>query len=62
MTGVQTCALPIYFTKNNYILIYPMQTGIGEDANDSLKNPSVMQPFLELDDLGKTISKMFKSK
>ncbi len=51
-----------YFTKNNYILIYPMQTGIGEDANDSLKNPSVMQPFLELDDLGKTISKMFKSK
>jgi len=51
-----------YFTGNNYILIYPMQSGIGEDANDSLKNPSVMQPFLELDDLGKTISKMFKSK
>lgn len=51
-----------YFTENNYILIYPMQSGIGEDVTESLKNPSVIEPFRELDDLGKTLSKMFKSK
>ena len=51
-----------YFKGNNFILIYPMQSGIGEDVTQSLKNPSVMDPLRELDDLGKTISKLFKSK
>jgi Kef-type K+ transport system membrane component KefB len=50
-----------YFQENNFILIYPIQSGIAGDDLD-LKNPSVLEPLKELDDIGKTIVKLFRRK
>lgn len=53
-----------YFQENNFILVYPMQAGVDENGNLDLKNPSVLEPLrnnLErLDDIGKTISSVFR--
>ncbi|QED38700.1 cation:proton antiporter [Antarcticibacterium arcticum] len=48
-----------YFTRQNFILIYPIQVGfIGITAIDR-KNPSLLEP---LDEIGKTILNLFKKK
>ena len=49
-----------YFQENNFILIFPIQSGVLEDANVDLMNPSVMDSIGKLDDLGKTIANLFK--
>jgi len=55
-----------YFQANSFIIVYPMQSGVDEDGNLDLKNPSVMEPLrtnLErLDDIGKTIASVFRWK
>ncbi|MDP2089460.1 MAG: cation:proton antiporter [Flavobacteriaceae bacterium] len=51
-----------YFQTNNFILIYPMQTGVTENLNADLKNPSILEPLEKLDDIGKTIANLFKRK
>lgn len=50
-----------YFNQNNYIIIYPIQAGVS-DENYDYKNPSFMEPIERLDDLSKTIGKIFKRK
>lgn len=54
-----------YFQDSNFILVYPMQSGV-MDSSVNYRNPSVLQPMqsnLErLDDIGKTISSVFKKK
>lgn len=58
--------IPVYlikhFNTSNFILIYPMQLGVNEENNVNLKNPSVIEPLGKLDDIGKTISRLFKRK
>jgi len=53
-----------YFTENNFMLTYPMQSGV--EGSSSLMNPSVLEPFREnldrLDGLGQTIASLFKRK
>lgn len=61
MTKIPTY-LNKYFQDSNFILIYPMQTGVAEEDPTGLKNPSVMEPIRELDEIGKTIAKLFKKK
>lgn len=51
-----------YFRPNNFILIYPMQTGVTENSNADLKNPSILEPLEKLDDIGKTIANLFRRK
>jgi len=49
-----------YFQATNFILVFPMQTGVSSDnSNTNLKDPSVLD---SLDDLGKTISNLFKKR
>lgn len=36
-----------YFKNNSYILVYPMQLGVAEYYDVHLRNPSMMEPFLE---------------
>lgn len=48
-----------YFNNNNYILIYPMQSGVGDDNMVDLKNPAVLEPLEKLGDIGKTIASIF---
>ena len=49
-----------YFQATNFILVFPMQTGVSSDnSNMNLKDPSVLD---SLDDLGKTIYNLFKKR
>ena len=48
-----------YFQYNSYMLIYPMQTGVDAYSSDIL-NTSVLDPLEKLDDIGKTIARLFK--
>lgn len=56
--------LGTYFKDTSYVIIYPMQSGITEGDAGDLKNPSVLEPIQEnlvlLDDLGKTITQLFR--
>jgi Kef-type K+ transport system membrane component KefB len=55
-----------YFDQNSFILIYPMQQLMDDEMGRDLKNPSVLEPLREnldrLDDLGKTLGRLFKGK
>lgn len=51
-----------YFKETSYILIYPMQEGVTDSSKIDLTNPSFIQPLEELDEIGKTIAKIFKRK
>ena len=48
-----------YFQTTNFILVFPTQIGVSDGTNMNLKDPSVLD---SLDDLGKTISNLFKRK
>jgi Kef-type K+ transport system membrane component KefB/nucleotide-binding universal stress UspA family protein len=48
-----------YFNNNNYMLIYPIQSGVGDDNMMDLKNPAVLEPLEKLGDIGKTIASIF---
>jgi Kef-type K+ transport system membrane component KefB len=51
-----------YFQNTNFILLYPVQAGVGDTPNVNLKNASVLESIEKLDDLSKTITKLFKRK
>ena len=51
-----------YFKNTSYILIYPMQAGVIDSSKIDLKNPTFMEPLEKLDEIGKTIAKLFKRK
>ncbi len=51
-----------YFKNTSYILIYPMQAGVIDTSKIDLKNPTFMEPLEKLDEIGKTIAKLFKRK
>lgn len=52
-----------YFTDNNFILIFPMQLGVASKQDYELWNPSFLEPLMDnfsrLDELGRTIVKLF---
>jgi Kef-type K+ transport system membrane component KefB/nucleotide-binding universal stress UspA family protein len=51
-----------YFKDTSYILIYPMQAGVTDTSQIDLKNPAFIEPLEKLDEIGKTISKIFRRK
>ncbi|MDP3915816.1 MAG: cation:proton antiporter [Bacteroidota bacterium] len=51
-----------YFKENNYILVYPIQTGVMDLPEVNLKNPSFLEPIEKLDEIGKTVAKLFRKK
>mgnify|MGYP001368749698 CR=1 FL=1 len=51
-----------YFKSNNFILIYPIQVGISDDSTYDRKNPALLEPMEKLDEIGKTIAKLFQRK
>jgi Kef-type K+ transport system membrane component KefB len=52
-----------YFIENSYILIYPIQEGVDEKYSGiDLKNPSIIEPIEKLDEIGKTLAKLFLKK
>ena len=51
-----------YFKDHSYILIYPMQIGVTDSNEIDLKNPTFIEPLEKLDEIGKTIAKIFRKK
>lgn len=51
-----------YFQNTSYILIYPMQAGVYDSTQIDLKNPTFIEPLEKLDEIGKTIAKIFRRK
>jgi Kef-type K+ transport system membrane component KefB/nucleotide-binding universal stress UspA family protein len=51
-----------YFQSTNFILVFPMQAGVSENADTNYKNPSMLDSIGKLDDLGKTIANLFRRK
>jgi Kef-type K+ transport system membrane component KefB len=49
-----------YFQATNFILVFPMQSGVSDNSNENLNNPSILDSIGKLDDLGKTIANLFK--
>ncbi|MGP1992947.1 cation:proton antiporter domain-containing protein [Zobellia laminariae] len=54
--------LNTYFKDTSYILIYPMQAGITDISQINLKNATFIEPLEKIDEIGKTIAKIFKTK
>lgn len=58
--------IPAYFNKYlhdiSFILIYPQQMGSFFPTPIDLKNPSILEPIEKLDEIGKTLSHLFKRK
>ena len=51
-----------YFQNNSFILIYPLQAGVTDPSQIDFKNPTFIEPLEKLDEIGKTIAKIFKRK
>jgi len=49
-----------YFKDNSYVLVYPMQAGVLDRENIDLNNPSLLETIEKLDEIGKTITKLFR--
>lgn len=56
--------VPVYlnevFKAYSFILVYPMQAGVSDLAYINLKNPSIHEPIERLDEIGRTIARLFK--
>ncbi len=51
-----------YFQNYNFMLIYPLQGVINGSSEIDFKNPTILEPIERLDEIGKTIIKIFKPK
>lgn len=51
-----------YFKPNSFILVYPIQEGINLKESVDFKNPSLVEPIERLDDIGKTIFRLFRKR
>lgn len=51
-----------YFQANSFILVYPMQSGVGEPDSIDLNNPSLLDSFEKLDEIRKNIARLFRKK
>ena len=50
------------FTSNSYLLIYPIQSGVAENDSIDFDNPSLIRPIEKLDEIGKTLSNIFRKR
>ncbi len=51
-----------YFHNNSFILLYPMQSGVGEPEEIDLNNPSMLDSIEMLDEIRKNIARLFLKK
>ena len=52
-----------YFVGISFILVYPIQYGINDDEFVAKYNDaSILEPIEKLDEIGKTIARIFKRK
>ncbi len=51
-----------YFQSNSFILIFPVQLDVTGAHTYNLNNPSMLEPIEKLDEIGRTIARLFKKK
>lgn len=51
-----------YFRDTGFIIVFPAQSGINHNDTIDLTNPAAMESLLTLDDIGKTVARLFKRK
>ena len=51
-----------YFENQSFIVVYPMQSGQVQYETDLLTNPSLLEPIEKLDEMGKTLARLFRRK
>ncbi|MBD8487451.1 cation:proton antiporter [Echinicola sp. CAU 1574] len=51
-----------YFKEHSFILVYPMQTGVTDNSVINFKDPTIPETIEKLDEMRKTIGKIFKRK
>lgn len=51
-----------YFQSNSFILIFPVQLDVTGAHAYNLNNPSMLEPIEKLDEIGRTIARLFKKK
>jgi Kef-type K+ transport system membrane component KefB len=51
-----------YFQDNSFMLVYPVQDLEADIPGMDLQNPSMTEPVEKLDEIGKSINRMFKKK
>ncbi|MGB3775964.1 MAG: cation:proton antiporter, partial [Leeuwenhoekiella sp.] len=51
-----------YFKDNSYIVIYPLQSRLGSNSQIDFINPNFIEPLEKLDEIGKTLANIFRSK
>lgn len=49
-----------YFVNNSFILIFPVQFGVKDNSGLDLKDPTFLEPLEKLDEIGRTLVKIFK--
>lgn len=54
--------LTTYFGANSFILVYPKQYDMDDNEAVNLNNPSMLEPIEKIDEIGKTVAKLFKKK
>ncbi|HRZ42887.1 MAG TPA: cation:proton antiporter [Bacteroidales bacterium] len=51
-----------YFRNNSFVLIFPMQENFSQKLSVDFKNPSLVEPIEKLDDIGKTLFRLFRKR
>jgi len=51
-----------YFQESSFMLVYPVQDREEDRSGMDLQNPSMTEPIERLDEIGKSINRMFKKK
>jgi Kef-type K+ transport system membrane component KefB/nucleotide-binding universal stress UspA family protein len=51
-----------YFTANSFLIIYPVQSGVAVTDSIDFYNPSLLKPIEKLDEIGKTLSHLFRKR
>ena len=51
-----------YFKGKNFMLVYPMQSGVSEEAGVDYKNPSVLDTLETFEEFGRIIARLFRKK
>ena len=54
--------LNTYLQGKNFMLVYPVQSGVSEDAGVDYKNPSVLETLETFEEFGRIISRLFRKK
>jgi Kef-type K+ transport system membrane component KefB/nucleotide-binding universal stress UspA family protein len=49
-----------YFRDTGFIIVFPAQSGTYNNESIDLTNPAAMESLLTLDDIGKTVARLFK--